>query len=347
MLPNAILGSLMGSATGDALGLPYEGLSHQRAHSLLGPPNQYRLLVGRGMVSDDAEHAWLTAEAIARSGGDVRAFEHELAHLLRQWLLTLPAGIGFATLRATFRLVVGIAPHRSGVFSAGNGPAMRAAVIGASLPKPEQLGPWIRAATRLTHTDPKAEYAALAVALAAWCQAHQQVGAYFQHLEQLLPSDPAALELLMLLAQAEANAQTGGTTPNFATQLGLSKGVTGYAYHTVPVALHPWFKHSTLMPALQEVILCGGDTDTTASITGGVIGANGVVSPAKWQSELLEWTFTENKLLMLSQRVEKALNLGVSSRDFIWFVPQRWPRNIFFTGVVLTHGLRRLFPPYH
>ncbi len=51
-----IVGSLLGTAIGDSIGLPYEGLSRRRAKRLLGPPDRHRFLFGRGMVSDDTEH---------------------------------------------------------------------------------------------------------------------------------------------------------------------------------------------------------------------------------------------------------------------------------------------------
>jgi hypothetical protein len=59
---------------------------------------------------------------------------------LRGWLLSLPAGIGFATLRAILKLWLGFPLNRSGVYSAGNGPAMRVAVIGAFFRRSETTG---------------------------------------------------------------------------------------------------------------------------------------------------------------------------------------------------------------
>lgn len=50
-----VIGSLLGTAVGDAIGLPYEGLSRRRALKLLGKPTKHRLFFGKGMVSDDTE----------------------------------------------------------------------------------------------------------------------------------------------------------------------------------------------------------------------------------------------------------------------------------------------------
>lgn len=120
------------------------------------------------MVSDDTEHTCMVAQALIVSGGDIRLFSRSLAWRLRFWLLGLPAGIGLATLRALVKLWLGFPASRSGVFSAGNGPAMRAAIIGAAFGgRPERMRGLARTSTRLTHTDPKAERGALAAHQAA------------------------------------------------------------------------------------------------------------------------------------------------------------------------------------
>jgi ADP-ribosylglycohydrolase len=243
-LEAALAGALVGGALGDALGLPYENLSARRGKRLLGPPDRHRFVLGRGMVSDDTEHAALVVAALARSGGEPAAFERELARGLRWWVLGLPAGVGWATLRACLKLLVGVPASRSGVYSAGNGPAMRAAVLGAAASNPAQLGEWVRISTCLTHTDPKAEYGALAVALAAFQRRPVPDGlSLMAALRQMLPPNQDAAELLALLEQARQHAEQGGSTLAFAASLGLQRGVSGYVYHTVPVALHAWIRH--------------------------------------------------------------------------------------------------------
>ena len=123
--------SLLGTAVGDALGLPYEGLTAERGRKLLGYPDRFRFLPGRGMVSDDTEHACIVAQCLIASAHDDGVFEAELARRLRRWFLAMPAGIGRATLRSCLKLCIGFGPARSGVFSAGNGPCMRAPILGA------------------------------------------------------------------------------------------------------------------------------------------------------------------------------------------------------------------------
>ncbi len=168
MSRDAIVGSILGTAVGDAIGLPYEGLSRRRAARMLGEPDRQRFFFRRGMVSDDTEHTCMVAQSLIASAGDLDEFTNRLARQLRLWLLGLPAGVGLATLRATVKLCLGFSPRRSGVVSAGNGPAMRSRQqSGAAIDDPDELKALVRASTRITHTDPKAEYGALAVAIAA------------------------------------------------------------------------------------------------------------------------------------------------------------------------------------
>lgn len=177
-LRQAIVGCLWGTAVGDALGLSCEGLSKSRQRRLFPDPARYHFLFGRGMVSDDTEHTWMVAQALLVSVGDPERFGRSLAWQLRGWLLCLPAGVGFATLRATLRLWMGLPYTRSGVYSAGNGPAMRSALLGVCYGGDRQrLYDLVRVCTRITHTDPKAEAGALLIALAAHLAASGQAGA--------------------------------------------------------------------------------------------------------------------------------------------------------------------------
>ena len=130
---DAIIGCILGTAVGDALGLPYEGVSPKRAARLLGPPDRYRFFFRRGMISDDTEHTCMVAQSLIDAGGDVPTFTRRFARRLRWWILALPAGVGKATARSGIKLWLGASPEKAGVFSAGNGPAMRAAIFGAAL----------------------------------------------------------------------------------------------------------------------------------------------------------------------------------------------------------------------
>lgn len=353
MLDNrtAIVGAILGTAVGDAIGLPYEGLTRSRGIRLLGEPDRHRFYRGRGMVSDDTEHTCMVAQALVASGGEVGEFARQFAWRLRWWLVGVPAGVGFATLRATLNLWLGRPPERSGVCSAGNGPAMRSAVIGAAVDSLETLRPLVTAATRITHTDARAEHGALTVAYAAWLakRSPRVDGTQFlSQLRSLLPNDAAA-ELLAAIEGAVSSLERGESTEAFAASLHLGRGVAGYVNHTVPVAIHAWLRNQDdIRRGVVDVVRCGGDTDTTGAIVGGIIGSSvgkaGI--PAEWLEGLAEWPRTVQWMEELGDHVATMMSIGRPGRPPRLPVPGLLARNAFFLAVVLLHGFRRGLPPY-
>jgi len=346
---DALAGCLLGTAVGDALGLPYEGLSPGRAERLYGPPGRYRLLPGRGMVSDDTEHACLVAQALIASGQNEEAFARELARRLRWWLLGLPAGTGSATFRACTKLWLGFGPRRSGVWSAGNGPAMRAPILGAAVDDLDRLRALVRVSSRVTHTDPRAEAGALAVAIAARTARSTfppEGPAYLTAVTEALRGFDG-VELLERLASAAESVSRGETTPEFARTLGLANGVTGYVNNTVPVAVHAWLRHADdFETAVVETIRCGGDADTTAAIVGGLVGtglgAAGI--PANLTAAFAEWPRTPAWITRLAQSLDTAIAAGAASQPPALPALPLFARNVAFLVIVLGHGFFRLRP---
>lgn len=349
MAEREIVGCLIGTAVGDALGLPYEGLSRRRGAKLLGEPDRYRFFFQRGMVSDDTEHTCMVAQSLI-GHTDTEEYCRSLGWRFRWWLLGMPAGIGLATLKSILRLWIGFSPRHSGVFSAGNGPAMRAAILGATIDEEERLQKFVHATSRITHTDPKAEYGALAVALAARMAREDSCisGKIFvERLRFRLNGNGA--ELLSLIERAVASAEAGEATTEFANSLGLKKGVSGYVYHSVPVALHAWLRNPhDFRNAVISVIQCGGDTDSTAAIVGGIVGTavglDGI--PKEWIDGLMEWPRSVTWMKKLGHDLAESKKGDVkvkAPRLPIWGV---LPRNLFFMSVVLFHAFRRALPPY-
>lgn len=347
----ACIGCLLGTAVGDSVGLPYEGLSARRAARLFPGPLAHHLLPGRGMVSDDTEHACFTARALIASGGSAEAFARHLASSLRWWFAGLPAGIGLATLRAILKSCIGFPPEKSGVFSAGNGPAMRSPILGVALGADAQrLAAFVRASTRLTHADPKAFHGALAAAVAAHhaAVAPRVSGADFLHvLEAALAGEPAE-ELLGLVRRALASAGRGESAAAFAESIGSRGGISGYMLHTVPCVLQVWLRHPDDFAAgLEEIVAAGGDTDTAGAILGGITGArvgkDGI--PAAWRDGIIEWP---RSLAWIERTAQALAHSGTQAAVPLpgYFVPGVALRNLAFMGIVLAHGFRRLAPPY-
>lgn len=343
------VGCLLGTAAGDALGLPYEGLSPRRARRLFPNMTAHHLIAGRGMVSDDTEHATFVALALIRHGDDPKAFARDLARSLRWWLVGLPAGVGWATLRSIVRLWLGWPPETSGVYSAGNGPAMRSALLGVACGENlDKLKAFVKASTEITHRDPKAYFAALAVAVAAIktdsSNDRDWRTEYFRSLERSI-NEEMATEFLELVVKAMRSAEEGESVAQFARSIGSKNGISGYCYHTVPCVLQVWFRFGDdLERGLPEIISAGGDTDTAGAIIGAIIGARAgkAAIRKKWLDGIIEWPRSIDWL----DRLGHAVAASDSSAPPAYFWPAVLLRNLIFLLIVLAHGFRRLLPPY-
>jgi ADP-ribosylglycohydrolase len=305
------------------------------------------------MFSDDTEHACMTAQALLVSAGEPDHFLRSLSWKLRFWLLGFTLAAGKATLKACIKLWLGWSAKHSGCWSAGNGPAMRAPILGVCFgDRPDLLRRLVRAATRITHIDPKAEWGALVVANAAhlaarFAGAPLPVDATIGTILENLP--PESHELKELIARVQKSIASGQSTEAFAAELGLQKGVTGYMFHTVPMVLHAWLSApDDYRASVESIIRCGGDTDTTAAIVGALAGARlGKDSiPNLWRRKLAEWPRNERWIDRLAKRLARMLEEGKPQRA----VAASWlgivSRNLLFDLVVLAHVVRRLLPPY-
>jgi len=323
-LRDRVSGTLLGTALGDALGLPCEGMSAKRIARRFGRLDRYRLLGRTGFVSDDTEQSALVAQSLARFPVDpdrcARAFRRSLVG----WFWRLPWGVGLATVRSCFRIMLGFS--RTGVRSAGNGSAMRAAVIGSFFhDRPEERRRFAAELSKTTHTDDRAVQGAVYVAELAASgpeEARKQV------------SEP---ELGKALDYASELARTAATT----TEAAAALKTTGYVVHTVPFALYCYLRYGdSPLLALQECIGAGGDTDSIAAILGGWLGArHGEAGlPAHLLAQLHDGPFGPSHLRGLAQ----ALASRTPPPRYSWI--GAFLRNLALYPVILGHGFRRIFP---
>jgi len=351
-------GVLLGAAVGDALGLPREGLSPKRALRLFGDrPLRHHFFLGVGMTSDDAEHACLTAQALLAAPKDEHRFGRSLAWRLRGWLAAMPAAVGWATLRAIVKLWCGFSPARSGVYSAGNGPAMRAPVIGACFANDsETLCHYVRVSTRMTHTDPKAEEGALVIALAAAHGVRQGPRniSYAELLDEIATKIHQD-ELIQALKKIRNHLDRQSSMTEFVQDMGYAQGVSGYMLHTVPAALYCWLAHpGDVEKAIEDIILLGGDADSTGAIVGALVGATAGASaiPPSWLNGIKDWPRSVTWMKKLGARLavvfdsDKPLDPNASPGPMSLFWPAIPARNMLFLVVALAHGFRRMLPPY-
>jgi ADP-ribosyl-[dinitrogen reductase] hydrolase len=330
---------LIGGALGDSVGLPSEGIGAARISRLRPGPLQQSLVFGRGMVSDDTEHAVMTLLSLQECAGDVDRFAKCLARRLRWWLASVPAGIGLATARSILKLWLGIRPQSSGVISAGNGPLMRAPVIGVWFANdPEKREAFVRASTAITHRDPRAVEAALIIADATAIAGIKATDSneILYRLEPQVVSDEMRLRFAKLREHLADRHKVGDFADSFSQKKGY---VSGFAPDTAAVALYAWLLHrGDFTATVESVIRAGGDTDTVAFVAGSIAGADVGMDGlyAKWLATLTDWPLSIDFLKAVST---------TAKGNF-----PRWPlvlfRNAIFLIIVLTHGFRRLLPPY-
>lgn len=307
------------------------------------------LLPATGMVSDDTEHAEMTARALVESGGDAEAFARILAWKMRWWMAALPAGIGFATLRSIARLWLGFPPSRSGVRSAGNGACMRAPVVGAYFASDSvRRRAFVEASTRITHADERALRGAMVV---AECTALAACASG----DDIRPDDVLAVAAREMKGDAAGEAwcaalgtahREGWDDARFLAAIGCPRGVTGYVHHTVPAVLRAWLAEPRdYRGCMARILAMGGDADTTAAIAGALcgtlVGEEGI--PAPWTAGLRDFPRSVAWLRLVADAAASDTRIAGSSKFRLLFI---LPRNLFFIAVVLAHGLRRMLPPY-
>ncbi len=277
-----VAGALIGSVVGDALGAPFE----------FGPADAFSRrfpAAARGVATemcgggawlagewtDDTQMALLVAGSLVEHGG---LDEADMFDRFRRWVAAGPKDVGIQTsavLRSGRSWDVAAARHfRSGAPAAGNGSLMRttpAAIWFARAGRDATMDA-ARRISALTHGDPSA---------GEGC-------AIFQELVRVaLDGGDAlgAIEATLALVADEhrvrwATVLDPSWTPEQATE------GNGAVWPTLGSAVWALRKSASFEEAMRRVIDLGGDTDTVAAVTGGLVGAVfGVTGiPMRWAS---------------------------------------------------------------
>jgi ADP-ribosylglycohydrolase len=336
-----LAGVLLGVALGDALGLATEGMSARTIARRFGRVDRFHMLSRTGFVSDDTEQSALIAQSLAKHPGDVEGCVLAFRRSMLGWFCRLPWGIGKATLLACLRIVIGL--ERSGVGSAGNGAAMRAAVIGVFFrDREDERLAFGRALAEVTHRDIRAIEGALYVAeLAAACA-----------------SSPSGAEPVSCLARAShvVTCPELGHAIDKARELAcagasLNEGVrscgnSGFVLHSVALATFVFLRLGRdPLGALVEIVCAGGDTDSNAAILGGWLGAlhGEAALPAHLIERIHDGPFGPTHLRSLSECLA-GLRVGSPTPVPRFSASAALVRNLALFPVVLGHGFRRLVP---
>ncbi|MEU1431544.1 ADP-ribosylglycohydrolase family protein [Nocardia sp. NPDC005746] len=268
------LGVLLGTAAGDALGAGYE-FTHP------GPDVEIRMKGGGafrwapGEWTDDTAMAVAVARAAAVAG-DLCSPEglDAVAAEFVAWWDAEPVDIGNQTRqvlehRDRTGRAMQLRAHDLPGLKAGNGSLMRTAPVAlAYLDDAEKCGKAAKLVSSLTHYDMQAMQACKLWTLAI---RHAVLfGTYDGLREALSQVDTGFWE--PLLDKAES-----GVPADFAKN--------GWVVHALQTAWWAITHAETLPAALELAVRAGGDTDTTAAIAGGLLGARWGASavPAEWR----------------------------------------------------------------
>lgn len=267
--PDHFSGCLLGLASGDALGAPYEGGILERA--LWGAIGRTRS--GERRWTDDTQMSLDLAESL------LARRQLDLADLASRFAsgYAWSRGYGQGTAKLLKRIRRGQdweAASRS-VFaqgSYGNGAAMRAPVI--ALFHARDLSAMLsttRDSSRITHAHPLGIEGAVLVAVATHALLHQQTTANV--LAQLTQhcADPRMAARLECVQRFCGGATPAETPRAIARQLGNGMTAETSCFTAIYLALR--FRGAPFDDMMAFAIKCGGDVDTIAAMAGAMWGA--------------------------------------------------------------------------
>jgi len=293
-ITSRFLGSMIGFAIGDALGMPAEFLSRDQIKRYYGKPISGFLKAHPGHAcdflpaasyTDDTQMMLATAECLIECG---RMDPARQADALLSWHLnTVPHRAPMrANVRACKHLSAGRPWSKSGVFSSGCGAAVRMPPVGLFLFR--QADALVHAALEgcvITHTDPRARAASVAVAylVARLVQAGNRCSPGDQVLEtadRVAPIDADMAAMLRWVTQIV----------HLAPEQALFEiGTSSDALEAIPASVYCFLKHPRQFSgAVLAAVNAGDASDSIGALTGSMVGAlAGVESiPEQWRAEL-------------------------------------------------------------
>ncbi len=264
---NRIVGCLVGGALGDAIGASFEGQSPSADFRI--PPNLY--------VTDDTQLTLATCEALIETpSANPEAIAKRFVTWFRQRRLH---GVGASTWKALTELEAGghwALVGAVGERAAGNGAAMRIAPLAFVLdPHIASDRQTLRDICRITHRHDEAYLGALAIVLAI---RHAASGGSFH--DRFLGDLVAALPDSRVRDRLSDVHHSLPSLEAYARRFGCS----GYVVDSVPLAIVAAMHATSALETFRQIVQCGGDTDTNASLFGQIYGAAG--GPAGLPMEL-------------------------------------------------------------
>ncbi len=278
-LTGRFIGTIVGFAIGDALGMPTQFLTREQIRRYYGEPISGFQKAHPGHASDSLPQASYTDDtqmmlATAECLVECRKMDppRQADALLSWYLNTIPHRTPMrANIRACKHLSAGRSWTKSGVFSAGCGAAVRMPPVGLFFHRcPEAL---VRAALdgcMITHTDPRARASSVAVAclVARLVQANEKSSPGEQVLEAADKVSSIDQDMAAMLRWVT---QICHLAPEEAL---FEIGTSSDAIEAIPAAVYCFLKHPRqFSQAVLPAVNAGDASDSIAALTGSFVGA--------------------------------------------------------------------------
>jgi ADP-ribosylglycohydrolase len=297
---------LIGEGVADALGMPFETMSASDPLLLEWDgsylPSEYHQL-NPGQWTDDTMMAKLLMESLFICGG---FYPRDISERYLHWYLAGPLrGMGKTTKASMQRLKGGIPWNDSGIEGAeGNGTAMRIAPMGAFYHEdPLTAAEFARVEARITHKSLEADEGSAAVAVMTaltWKGVSKSA-----LLGETLPflRESKIKEKLTYLGDIQDKATLEEAFRIFGTR--------AHVVQTVPSAAAAFILTDSYVDAVTSAIRNGGDTDTTAAVTGALAGTyyGFAAIPKKYKTQL--------ESIDHFRKLESKINVGPST-SVLW-----------------------------
>lgn len=271
------LATLTGLAVGDSLGMPFE-MSACHSPELLGWKGGFLDGKSSPFTKDLKAGQWTDDTKMAKALAESLWLEetYSPATAARKYLSWFRSndlrGIDTTTHQALSRLAAGLPWTQSGVPGAeGNGSAMRAAPIGILFRYNVQAAAEMASVdARITHKSVEAEAGSMAVAVGVTALL-QGAATPDTICHKVLEWVPDNTQVKFRLMAAQAKVREGRSERELAEVI-AELGAGAHVIQTVPAAFLAFASTTNFRDAVRAAILCGGDTDTTAAITGALAG---------------------------------------------------------------------------
>ncbi|WP_067704858.1 ADP-ribosylglycohydrolase family protein [Nocardia jejuensis] len=288
-------GVLLGTAAGDALGAGYE-FTHPGPDVVIDMIGGGTFDWAPGEWTDDTSMAIAVAKGAAEAGAlHEEAGLNAVAAEFVSWWDSKPPDVGFQTgqvlqWRSPTGREMQVRAHDLGGLKAGNGSLMRTAPVAlAYLDDPEHCMKAAAVVSSLTHYDPQAMQACK---LWSWAIRHAVLHGTYDGVREGLSSVDAGFWAPLL-----DTAENGGPED-------FPKN--GWVVHALQTAWWAITNTDDLPAALELAVRAGGDTDTTAAIAGGLLGARWGASaiPERWRGLLNGYPgYRADDLVALTHRI--------------------------------------------